>query len=489
MKAIVIMIDTLNRHSLSVYNPDTLVKTPNIERFSSKSALFTNHWSGSLPCMPARRDMFTGRLSFLERGWGGLEPFDITLQEQLTKNGVFSHIVTDHYHYFATGGENYCQAFTTWDFHRGQEFDPWVSQVKPAAMPASYLGRINNQYELNRQKLVNEEDYPGPRTLQAACEWLEHNHEADQFLLMVEPFDPHEPFDCPQEYLDLYKDTYTGPRYNWPNYGVNPESPEATEHLRNRYAATLTMMDRWLGKLLDKMDEHNLWEDTLVILTTDHGFLLGEHECLGKNVMSVYNELAHLPLMVHLPGGRGAGEQIDAITQNIDLMPTLLEHFGIGIPQTVTGHSLIGLLEHRVDRIRDVALYGYFGMDINMTDGMYTYLRTAAREDNQPCHMYTALPTAFRSFVRRTDMNEVECGKFLPHTNYPVFKFPAGGSGPELGHKALQRKTLLFDIQQDYFQTKPLHNPGLEAKMAEKMIQAMKEAQAPEEQFARLGLI
>ncbi|MCR8632261.1 sulfatase [Paenibacillus radicis (ex Xue et al. 2023)] len=488
MKAIVILIDTLNRHSLSVYNSESVVQTPNLERFARKSAVFMNHWSGSLPCMPARRDLFTGRLSFLERGWGGLEPFDVTLQEQLTNNGVFSHMVTDHYHYFATGGENYCQSFTTWDFHRGQEFDPWVSRVKPAELPSAYLGRVNNQYELNRQRLVKEEDYSGARTIQAACDWLEHNHDADQFMLMVEAFDPHEPFDCPQEYLDLYNDTYTGPRYNWPNYGPNRETPEATEHLRKRYAATLTMMDRWLGKLLDTIGQHNLWEDTLVILTTDHGFLLGEHEVLGKNVMTVYNELAHLPLMVHLPGGQGAGERIEAITQNIDLMPTLLEHFGIAVPKEVQGHSLLELLQGRSKQLREVALYGYFGMDVNMTDGTYTYHRTAESADNQPCFLYTALPTAFRSFVRRSDMNEVECGRFLPYTNYPVFKFPVTGNGPELGHRPLERKTLLFDIQEDYYQTEAINDAELEVKLGVKMRQALQEMQAPEEQLVRLGI-
>ncbi|MBO9608930.1 MAG: sulfatase [Paenibacillaceae bacterium] len=488
MKAIVVLIDTLNRHSLSVYNSDTRVLAPNIERFARRSAVFGNHWAGSLPCMPARRDIFTGRLGFLERGWGGMEPFDVTLQERLTQGGVFSHLVTDHYHYFATGGENYVQPFTTWEFHRGQEFDPWVSTVKPPVMPASHIGRVNAQYERNRSLLASEEQYPTARTFQSACDWLEANRDADRFFLMVEPFDPHEPFDCPQEYLDLYGDTYDGPRYNWPNYGANPEEEEATAHLRNRYAGLLTMVDRRFGKLLDTLDRLQLWDDTLVVLTTDHGFLLGEHDMLGKNVMNVYNELAHLPLLVHLPGGAGAGRRIDALTQNIDLMPTLLDYFGLPVPASVRGGSLLALLNGRQDRLREAAIYGYFGLDVNVTDGAFTYFRTPARSDNQPCYLYTAMPTAFRRSVRAERPEDVACGAFLSGTDYPVLRFPARGAGPELGHALLARKTQLFDIRADYLQRRPLDDAALEERMIRLMVGAMQEAQAPAEQFARLGL-
>lgn len=230
MKAIVIMLDTLNRHMLNIYNRKGWVQTPNISRLAEKCAVFDNHWSGSLPCMPARRDIMTGRLAFLEKGWGGIEPFDVTLPETLRSKNVFSHLVTDHYHYFKTGGENYVQAIDSWDFHRGQESDPWVSKVKPPKPPQAYYGRLEYQYEKNRTAYKTEEDFPELRTMQAACQWLEDNEDADRFFLMVEAFDPHEPFDSPQHYLDLYADDYDGPRYDWPKYSKVGEPPEAMEY-------------------------------------------------------------------------------------------------------------------------------------------------------------------------------------------------------------------------------------------------------------------
>ncbi|HUV06106.1 MAG TPA: sulfatase-like hydrolase/transferase, partial [Spirochaetia bacterium] len=122
MKAILILADSLNRRFLPVYG-NNWVKAPNIGRLARKSVVFDNHWAGSMPCMPARRDMLTGRLNFLEREWGGVEPFDVPFVRLLRQAGVYTRMETDHYHYFHVGGENYHTLFNSWRFHRGQEWD------------------------------------------------------------------------------------------------------------------------------------------------------------------------------------------------------------------------------------------------------------------------------------------------------------------------------------------------------------------------------
>jgi hypothetical protein len=437
--------------------------------------------------MPARRDLFTGRLAFLERGWGGMEPFDVTLQQTLREGNVFSHIVTDHYHYFSTGGENYCQGFNTWDFYRGQEADPWISRVASPKMPENFLGRVMPQNDHNRTVLKSEEDYPGPKTMKAACQWLQDNKEADQFFLMVEAFDPHEPFNCPKEYLDLYDDEYEGPRFDWPGYKKVTEPSDAMEHIQKHYAANLTMIDHWFGKLLDVMDEQNLWEDTLVIFTTDHGLLLGEHEWTGKNFMHVYNEVAHLPLMVHVPGVSG-GTRINKLTQNIDLMPTILEYFGLDVPSTVNGSSLLGLINRQSDEIRKYALYGMFGMTVNITDGVYTYLRAPVREENHPCFWYTAIPTSFRTFLGGDKTNQLEIGKFLPYTDFPVYKIPNSEEGAAFHFYKNVKESFLFNISEDYEQLEPIDDKELESFYINRLAEEMKHEGAPEEQYVRLGI-
>ena len=79
---------------------------------------------------------------------------------------------------------------------------------------------------------------------------------------MVESFDPHEPFDCPEEYLRMYHDTYEGREFNWSSYAPVTEPPDAVAHLEKCYLATLTMTDRWFGRFIDSLKKNGLYEDT-----------------------------------------------------------------------------------------------------------------------------------------------------------------------------------------------------------------------------------
>lgn len=499
MKTVVILMDTLNRHMLRCYNPDAKTITPGIDRLAERSIIFDNHFIGSAPCMPARRDIFTGRLNFLERGWGPIEPYDVTLPELLRKNGVFTHMITDHSHYVEIGGEGYLQQFDTWDFHRGQETDVWASRVaEPDNIPDEYYGRIGRQYQCNRMRFETDEDYPTPKTFAAAVDWLKDNEGADNFFLMVDAFDPHEPFDATQEFIDLYPDSYAGPVYEWPNYArIGDEPPEAVEHLRNLYRATLTMADKWLSKLLDEFDRQKLWEDTLVIFTSDHGHMLGEHGVTGKNIFHAWNEMSHIPLLVHLPGDNGSGTRCGAVTQNIDLMPTLLEYCGITElpPETPPFHgkSWMPLLENRSEKVRDYAIYGWHGKPVNITDGRYTYFRAAKDEANSPLYAYMAMLTTYPFYMGRGMSPEIlTTGHYLPHVSMPVYRLDMAAlmkyMPPFMRDHSLVADSLLFDLEKDYAQEYPLEDSGLEQRMVQALIQSMKEHDAPIEQFERLGL-
>ncbi len=143
MQVLFVILDTLRRDFLEPYG-NTWVHTPNIARLAERSVVCDNHWVGSLPCMPARREFMTGRHNFLERGWGPLEPFDDVLPVLLRsvppgeqRPCIFSHLITDHYHYFYLGGEGHNNSFDTWQFERGQESDFWVSCVDLPALPPS----------------------------------------------------------------------------------------------------------------------------------------------------------------------------------------------------------------------------------------------------------------------------------------------------------------------------------------------------------------
>ena len=134
MKAIIMMFDTLTRKYLSAYGNEW-VHTPEFKRLEAHTVTFDNFYAASLPCMPARRDLHTGRCSFLHRMWGPLEPFDVSVMERLKEHGVYTHLVTDHSHYWEDGGATYHNRYSTWEGFRGQEGDRWKPSLGAASRP------------------------------------------------------------------------------------------------------------------------------------------------------------------------------------------------------------------------------------------------------------------------------------------------------------------------------------------------------------------
>lgn len=483
MKAIVVLMDSLNRHFLTAYGNDW-VQTPNISRFAEQAVTFDNHWLGSAPCMPARRDMFTGRLNFLEKGWGALEPFDIPFTRLLRENGIFTHMETDHYHYFHPGGEDYHTQFDSWTFHRGQENDCFVSRIQRPEEP-EHLGLWSDQYVLNKGAFGQEAGYPSPRTFAGAIDWLQQNADADDYFLWVEAFDPHEPFDCPGEYVDAYDDDWDGPLYNWSECETVEGDGPAAKHLQKQYAANLTMVDGWFGRMLDALEQQGRFEDTLIILTTDHGQMLGQHNVTSKSFCHAWNELAHIPLLVHLPGSKHAGERRNQLTQNVDLMPTLLEYFGIPFEHAIHGESWLPMLYDDAPAKRAAVLYGWFASTVNVTDGRYTYLRAPASEENQPLNHYFLMPTRFswHDLPGKHFFKDAELGRFLPYTDYPIIK-----AKQSIARREHAADTLLFDQQNDPAQENNLAGDAIEEQYIDLLVATMSRMDAPTEQYERLGL-
>ena len=395
MKAIMVMFDTLNRHFLPNYGCDW-THAPNFQRLGEKSVTFDNAWVGSMPCMPARRDMHTGRPGFLHRSWGPIEPFDDSVPEILKNNGVHTHLVTDHYHYFEEGGATYHTRYNTWEFIRGQEWDPWKGEVKDPDLPELHQDlerQKNRQNWVNRKHMDTPEKQSINHTFNHGLDFIRTNADQDNWFLQIETFDPHEPYFTHEKHKSLYPHEYEVGEYDWPEYRpVNEADRDAVEHVRYEYAADLSMCDEHLGRILDTMDELNLWEDTMLIVCTDHGFLLSEHDWWGKNRMPLYNEIAHIPLWVWDPRSGKKNERRQSLVQLIDFAPTLLEYFDLPATSTMTGQSIAKTVADD-QPIRDTALFGIFGGQVNITDGRWLYMRGPVTPDNTPLYQYTLMPT------------------------------------------------------------------------------------------------
>lgn len=216
MNVILILIDSLNRHHLPAYNPESPVSTPNLDRIARRAFRFDNHFVGSLPCMPARREIFAGRKEFLWRPWGPLEQFDDRLPKLLEDAGYSTNIVTDHYHYWEEESGGYIQSFQGAELIRGHEVDFWkrpVADEKPVPKWVENIERWRDgdwprRYYANVMDFKDEEDYFPARVFSGASRWLGENAARDErpFFLQVESFDVHEPFDVPEPYASMFGD-------------------------------------------------------------------------------------------------------------------------------------------------------------------------------------------------------------------------------------------------------------------------------------------
>jgi arylsulfatase A-like enzyme len=484
VRAIVLMFDSLNRHMLPPYG-DTFVQAPNFARLAEKAVTLDNFYAGSMPCMPARRELHTGRYNFLHRSWGPLEPFDDSVPQLLGEAGIHTHLASDHPHYWEDGGATYHTRFTTWEFFRGQEGDPWKGVVQPGHADRHFYARMRRQDEINRTYMPTEAEHSQTRTVDAGLHFMQTNVAADDWMLQIELFDPHEPFFTHESYKARYPHHYDGPEFDWPGYQKVSEPADQVEHARHEYAALVTMCNHSLGRVLDFMDAHDMWDDTMLIVNTDHGFLLGEHGWWAKSVQPWWGELVHLPAFLWDPRTGEGGTRRSALTQTIDIAPTLLRFFGLEPTPDMQGRDLAAVLDN--DRpVHEGALFGIHGGHVNVTDGRYVYMRAAAEESNSPIEQYTLMPTHMRSRFSPEELAEWVPAEPFGFTKGLRTMRLQGTQGRTIN--SWRHGTLLYDLQADPAQENPIADDEVELRMLRLLVRLMRESEAPAGQYRRLGL-
>jgi arylsulfatase A-like enzyme len=309
-------------------------------------------------------------------------------------------------------------------------------------------------YMVNREFIKNEEEFTSVQCFSKATEFFDLNRDADGWLLQIETFDPHEPFFAPERFREKFPTNYRGPIFDWPPYEKVSEEPDEIAELRANYCAVLALCDAQLGRLLDEFDRRDLWRDTALVVTTDHGFLLGEHDWWAKNRMNMYEEVAHIPLFVWHPDfSDQAGERRSALTQNIDLMATFLDLFDVTPPAEVQGKSLLPVLGQDA-HLREAALFGYFGGAVNVTDGRFTYFRYPGDLESQEVYQYTVMPTHLASLFTPEELSTATLAPPFPFTKgVPLLRVPVIERSPMYRNYGpgclLDRETVLFDLKND----------------------------------------
>ena len=344
--------------------------TPNLDRLAARGTVFERAYAGSTPCMPARRDVYTGRYEFPERGWGPLEEGDLDLPSLLSPphttpitsygpDDVVSYFISDHKNMWCAGSGNYHFGFSGFEFIRGQQEDPWATTSDPFYCPPPDLPSKLERYWRNKHRFGDrEQDMPVARTFSTAAEWLRRNAGHRGFYLQIDEFDPHEPWDPPEEILRQFdpRGYHTGDWSSHPPYARWGDHMDEDELLgfQARYAGKVVLADRWLGKVLDAMDELDLWRNTMVIVHTDHGTFNGDHGRIGKLQTHEFAAKNMIPFIVYHPQ-HGHGERRDQLVQNVDIYATVLAAFGRELPEGRHGVNLLPVLADPAAPTRDWA--------------------------------------------------------------------------------------------------------------------------------------
>jgi len=338
------------------------VATPYLDGLASEGVLFREAYAEGLPTGPERLVHMTGKFTLPFRGWEPLSQNDVTLAEHLQKKGYRTALMSDTYHMFKPN-YNYHRGFDEWRWIRGQESDRYISADR-GENPWKYLPARTREIPLERkhsggedftaplrQYLRNtadrgedESEYFPAKTIGEATRWLEDNHDAEKFLLWIELFDPHEPWDPPGKYYDMYRNPdYDGPRIITPWFHsvvAEDYTPQELEDIRALYAGEVSLVDHWVGELVKKIRGLGLDSDTVIIFTSDHGTMLGERGCVTKdtrvkNTLSQY--ISNVPLIIRHPDGPSG--EVDRNVWSPDFMPTCCELLGEDPPRTVHGKS------------------------------------------------------------------------------------------------------------------------------------------------------
>jgi arylsulfatase A-like enzyme len=362
---VLIIIDTLRKDHVGAYgNP--WIKTPNLDALANESLRFTQAYPESLPTICARRAIHTGMRTWPFRDWHpykgvkvsryGWQPIpeeQTTVAEILQKEGYETCLVSDTQHQFQPS-MNFQRGFDVFDFIRGQTTDFYrpiwtVPQEKlrtTLKAPAGNSGM--SQYFANTAGRSSEGDWFAPQVFTRASELLEIASAGDRpFFFVVDSYDTHEPWDPPEEYVSLYDNgSYNGREPYWPTEGSTVHLTERElKRTRALYAGEVTMMDRWLGKFLGKMEALGLYENTLLVVLADHGASLGEHNIVGKPFYALWPQITDIPFFIRHPEGKGAGETSGYFASTHDVAPTILGFLGIEPPSPMEGQDLSVLLE------------------------------------------------------------------------------------------------------------------------------------------------
>ncbi len=403
---LMILTDQQRKDSLGCYgNP--VCQTPNLDRLANEGIRFERHYAANPICMPSRLSIFTGQRPASHGLWtnGLLLPHEKpTLAAELAAQGWQTASI-GKIHFTPFGGEGEHRECGAYWRKSGDGFDwngPYwgfehveltIGHTAALAHYGRWFRKKGGTEEMLKRRSPPNDPEAGARDIppelhdsafvaERACRFLKNRNRAKPFLLAASFPDPHHPFDPPRDTAEKYlggevippdgspEDLETRPprykahfRGEWSRAGPKKAShPDglSKEQTRNRIALTYAMaglIDQNIGKILGTLKKENLLENTIVVFTTDHGELLGDHGLWAKGPF-FYESLINTPLIISAPGFRD-GRVSQALFSDLDLVPTLCDLAGAPVPFYADGKSQLPHFENPQKTVRDGCLTEY----------------------------------------------------------------------------------------------------------------------------------
>ena len=384
MNIVLVVFDSLRKDCLGCYGAPFWgkVKTPHLDALANESLMMTRVFPESLPTLQVRRALYTGQRVypfvnadfhlkggfFGATGWGPIPEEQDTMAELLQENGYRAGLFSSVYHMFKPS-MNFWRGFNQWMFIRGKERDPYrsgplpsqeeIDHWLPPAMQNEGKVALLRQELMNMYNRKNEEDHIVAQVMINAARWLEENQDAENFFLTVESFDPHEPWFVPEHYCRMY-DTSDAHEQVLSGYsGTEETPPEILRRTQANYSGLVTMCDRWFGHLYETMKNLGLLDNTLLIVTSDHGHAIGDDNYIGKRGYPSKREVFDIPLLIRHPKGVAAGEKNNLLIQHTDISAMILESAGIKLEKPIHGQNFYKNAIEKGAPIRDHVTVGW----------------------------------------------------------------------------------------------------------------------------------
>lgn len=444
---LVIVSDTMRKDFIAPYG-NTWVKTPTLSRLAEESAVFENAHPECLPTIPTRRTLHSGRRVFPFRnyqplpwdnvnlpGWMPMSSSEDTVAEALARAGYHCGFVADVPHYFVPG-MNFTRGFHQWDYIRGNNEDRYRSPAPydQARVASRYVGRGPMQVANLGGFEPDEMTFASPRTFTSAMKFLDENRTNQQpFYLYVDTFHPHESWEAPRKYYDLYRDpSYKGKTYLSLPYNTLFQAPVPEDSLKDaqaQYAGLITMVDHWMGRLFDKLKETGKDESTLILMLSDHGTNFGDNleRVTGKPAGAMYPGTMNVPLFVRHPKRIAAGKRFREFVYSLDVPATVCAAAGTAPREGVHGKNLLALLEGGHFSAREYQTCRYSN-SVWYCDGKLWYFSNIHWENTRLFDMQSSNPFRENIAAKAPDQLAIARKRILEDAGGALPVYPLGGS-------------------------------------------------------------